>query len=348
MLRLQWVCSVSHASFLTLGIETSCDDTSLAVLSGPREVLSSVVSSQVDLHAPYGGVLPELASRKHQEVIISLLRKVLSDGGVSNPCRDIDLVAVTRGPGLMGSLLVGAMTAKALAQAWEVPLIAVNHLEGHIFANVLAHPSLEPPFLCLIVSGGHTEIILVRSFGDYLLLGRTRDDAAGEAYDKVAKLLGLGYPGGPAIDHLAKEGDPKAFTFPVPLGHTRNVEFSFSGLKTAVLWVVRRLEQEGAPIPVADICASFQRAAVEALMSKVRLSVEMTGVERVAVSGGVAANSALREAMASQDAWDVYLPPHELCTDNAVMIAAAGYDAYARGLRSDISFSPGPSLVLAK
>ena len=348
MLRLQWVCSVSHASFLTLGIETSCDDTSLAVLSGPREVLSSVVSSQVDLHAPYGGVLPELASRKHQEVIISLLRKVLSDGGVSNPHRDIDLVAVTRGPGLMGSLLVGAMTAKALAQSWEVPLIAVNHLEGHIFANVLAHPSLEPPFLCLIVSGGHTEIILVRSFGDYLLLGRTRDDAAGEAYDKVAKLLGLGYPGGPAIDRLAKEGDPKAFAFPVPLGHTKNVEFSFSGLKTAVLWAVRRLEQEGAPIPVADICASFQRAAVEALMSKVRLSVEMTGVKRVAVSGGVAANSALREAMASRGAWDVYLPPHELCTDNAVMIAAAGYDAYARGLRSDISFCPDPSLVLAK
>ena len=335
--------------FLTLGIETSCDDTAVAVLEGPRRILAAGLASQVEDHAPHGGVVPELASRKHQEAILPLIHRVLKEAGVRNPARELHLLAVTSGPGLMGSLLVGVMTAKALSQAWEVPLVAVNHLEGHLFANVVAHEGLAPPFLCLIVSGGHTEIQLVRAFGDYRLLGATRDDAAGEAYDKVAKLLGLGYPGGPVVDRLAGQGNPEAIPFPVPLADSGVVEFSFSGLKTAVLWALKRLEREGASIPVEDLCASFQRAAVTSLAEKVRLGVEQTGVRRVALSGGVGANGALRARLEEEGArrgWEVFLPPRDLCTDNGVMIAAAGYGAFRRGIRCDLSFSPDPAWEL--
>lgn len=340
---------VAGDPFLTLGIETSCDDTAVAVLEGPRRILAAGLSSQVEDHAPHGGVVPELASRKHQEAILPLLHQVLNRAGIRNPARELHLVAVTSGPGLMGSLLVGVMTAKALSQAWEVPLVSVNHLEGHLFANVVAHGDLKPPFLCLIVSGGHTEILLVRAFGDYQVLGGTRDDAAGEAYDKVAKLLGLGYPGGPVVDRLAATGNPEAFPLPVPLSGSGAVEFSFSGLKTAVLWVLKRLEKDGLPVPVEDLCASFQRAAVVSLLEKTRVAVEQTGVRQVALSGGVGANSALRAGLEEEGArrgWRVYLPPRDLCTDNGVMIAAAGYSAFRRGIRCDVTFAPDPSWEL--
>jgi N6-L-threonylcarbamoyladenine synthase len=335
-----------ESSFLTLGIETSCDDTAVCVLENQRTVLAQGLSSQIEEHAPFGGVVPEVASRCHQEVLLPLLQRILEEAGVRNPARQLSLVAVTAGPGLVGSLLVGVMSAKALAQAWEVPLVGVNHLEGHLFANVATHPSLEPPFLSLIVSGGHTEIVFVRSFGEYELLGETKDDAVGEAYDKVAKLLGLGYPGGPVVDRLAREGDPDAFPFPVPLEHSDEIGFSFSGLKTAVLWVLRRLEREGKPIPAAHVCASFQKAAVASLVGKIRLAVLRSGVRRVAVSGGVAANSALRSALGALPGVEIFLPPPSLCTDNAVMIAAAGYNIYRRGFFSDLSLSPDPALPL--
>ncbi|QTX31579.1 tRNA (adenosine(37)-N6)-threonylcarbamoyltransferase complex transferase subunit TsaD [Aminithiophilus ramosus] len=331
--------------FLTLAIESSCDDTSVALLEGSRRVRATALASQIALHAPWGGVIPETASREHLRTLIPLLREVLRRGGVANAPRELSLVAVTAGPGLMGSLLVGVMAAKALAQAWELPIVGINHLEGHLFANVVAHDDLVPPFLALIVSGGHTEIVHVRAFGDYRLLGMTRDDAVGEAYDKVAKLLGLPYPGGPAIDDLARKGNPKAFPLPVPMKDSDAVEFSYSGLKTAVLWLLRRFE--GAEIPLEDICASFQEAALAALMAKVRLAVARTGVRSVVLSGGVAANSSLRERMAAARQWKSYIPPRDLCTDNAVMIAAAGYNNWKRGVRSDLTLTPDPSWPLA-
>ncbi len=338
---------MSGGMFLTLGIETSCDDTAFALLEGERRILASVIASQVADHSPFGGVVPELASRKHQEVLLPLLRSVLEKTGVRG--RDLSLIAVTAGPGLMGSLLVGVMSAKALSQGWGVPLIGVNHLEGHMFANILADPALVPPFLCLVVSGGHTEIVLMRARGEYLCLGSTRDDAAGEAYDKAAKLLGLGYPGGPQIERMAHGGDEKAFDLPVGLKSSGVVEFSFSGVKTALRSVVQSLTDEGpakGKLPVPDLCASFQRAITESLLVKLRLAVEQTGVRRVAISGGVAANGALREGLAALGkklGWAVYLPPKEYCTDNGAMIAAAGYDSYRRGRRTALSFTANPS-----
>jgi N6-L-threonylcarbamoyladenine synthase len=239
------------------------------------------------------------------------------------------------------------MTAKALAQAWRVPIIGVNHLEGHIFANMLAHPKLTPPFICLIVSGGHTELVLSRRIGEHELLGATRDDAAGEAYDKAAKLLGLGYPGGPVIEKLSRGGNAGAFDFPIGLANSRTAEFSFSGLKTSLRTAVQRLPE--GELPVADICASFQRAVTESLTRKVKLAVKNTGVSKITVSGGVAANGSLRETLAGEGArrgWEVYLPPREYCTDNAEMIAAAGASAYARGARSDTRLTPNPSWEL--
>ena len=327
---------------LTLGIETSCDDTSVALLENNKNLRCFLVASQLKDHETFGGVVPELASRKHLENLIPLLSQLLDECEIKNPPREIHLIAVTDGPGLMGSLLIGTTAAKALAQAWEVPLIAVNHLEGHIFSNYLAHDDLLPPFITLIISGGHTELILVRSFGDYKLLGATRDDAVGEAFDKVARLLGLGYPGGPMIEKMAGKGDPFAIPLPVPMANSPSIEFSFSGLKTAVLWALKRNPN----LRVEDVCASFQRAAIEALLRKVDLAVKITGISKVAISGGVAANSWLREKIEGKS-WHAYLPPIELCTDNAAMIAAAGYNAYKRGERSPLSFVPDPSKSLA-
>ena len=331
---------------LVLGIETSCDDTGVALMGLDRIVVSSLLSSQIRDHAEFGGVVPELASRKHQEVILPLLKRVMKDGGVENPRDEISLVAVTSGPGLMGSLLVGVMTAKGLAQAWGCPLTGVNHIEGHIFANRIAHPELEPPFLSLVVSGGHTEIIHVRGWGNYLLVGRTRDDAAGECYDKVARILGLPYPGGPEVDRLASGGDPFSWPLPVPMKGSPDVEFSFSGLKTAVLWTVEKIKKSGGEVPVADICASFQRAAVSSLLGKVCLASELTGVGKVCLSGGVSANSALRDAFRSRFGDSVFIPPVRLCTDNASMIASAGLDRFLREGPSGLDLAPDPSASL--
>jgi N6-L-threonylcarbamoyladenine synthase len=336
-------------NFITLGIETSCDDTAIAVMRGRREILCSLVSSQTSDHSPFGGVLPELASRKHQEAILPILRLAMAESGKTHD--DLNLIAVTAGPGLMGSLLVGVMTAKALSQGWGIPIIGVNHLEGHLYAGILAHPELKPPFLCLIVSGGHTEIVLARGERDYKLLGDTRDDAAGEAYDKAAKLMGLGYPGGPVIEKMARSGDAGAFSFPVGMKGTKNVEFSFSGMKTSLRTTVERIEKEGRQVPAEDICASYQKAITESLLSKISLAAGMTGVKSVAISGGVAANAALRDGlteMGSARGWNVYLPPKNFCTDNAAMIAAAGYGAYECGERSDLSLAPDPAWSIWK
>ena len=324
---------------LTLGIETSCDDTGVAVIRGEREVFCELLSSQIKDHSRFGGVIPEFAARKHLENLLPLVDAALSECGISG--HELDLIAVTRGPGLMGSLIVGVMTARALSQAWEVPLIGVNHLEGHLFAPMIDAEDLEPPFLSLIVSGGHTEIIRVDDFGKYELLGATRDDAAGEAYDKAARILGLKYPGGPEIERLAGSGDPNAFDFPIPLKNTDKIEFSFSGLKTALLWQVKKFEPDR--IPVNDLCASFQRAVTEALTAKVRLAVKLTGIRKVSASGGVSANGALRETLRSDERFRAWLPAKGRCTDNAVMIAMAGANSWRRGVRVS-EVVPDPSL----
>lgn len=331
------------SSFLTLALESSCDDTAVAVLEGQRTIRSSVISSQIESHSPFGGVVPEFASRMHLEAVLPLVDKALREAGISDPGRDLDLLAVTSGPGLMGSLLVGVMAMKGLAQGWDKPILGVNHLEGHIFANVVNHPDLHPPFIAMIVSGGHTEVVLVKDFGDYRIIGETRDDAAGEAYDKVAKLLGLPYPGGPVIDRLAKDGDERAFDFPVPLNSSEKVEFSFSGLKTSVLSQVEKIKAKGQPLPIENICASFQRAVVKSLVSKLDIAVSLTGVDKVAVSGGVGANSHLRKTLMDQTRWKAYLPDPFYCTDNAVMIAGAAYHGWMRGRRSALDLAPSPS-----
>lgn len=331
---------------ITLGIETSCDDTGLALLAGADNVMASVLSSQTASHSVYGGVVPELASRMHQEAILPLLDAVLKAAGICAPDKEIGLIAVTAGPGLMGSLLVGVMTAKALAQGWNKPIIGVNHLEGHIFANVATHKELTPPFISVIVSGGHTELVMVEDFGKYRLLGSTRDDAAGEAYDKLAKILGLGYPGGPEIDNLARTGNSDAYELPVPLSGTKEIEFSFSGLKTATMTAINNTLKNRGIINRSDICASFQKAVIDALTGKIELAVKKCGVKKVALSGGVSANSLLRDTMrglAEKKGWEVFLPTHAMCTDNAIMIAVAGYNAYRRGERSDLALSPNPS-----
>lgn len=335
------------SSFFTLGIETSCDDTGVALLSGENNILAEFLSSQIKDHAKFGGVVPEFAARKHLENILPLINAALETGNING--KNLNLIAVTCGPGLMGSLMVGVMTARALSQIWNVPVIGVNHLEGHVFAPLvdLKNNELRPPFLSLIVSGGHTQIILVNNFGDYKLLGETRDDAAGEAYDKAARVLGLPYPGGPEIDKLAKTGNSRAFDFPVPLKNTREIEFSFSGLKTALLWRVKKLQAENIEINnkiLCDLCASFQRAVTEALIAKIKLAVKITGIKNVAVSGGVAANSTLRGALLNLKNLRVFLPKFSRCTDNAVMIAMAGKNMFDRGLRGDIYLSPDPSL----
>lgn len=332
--------------FLTLGLETSCDDTAAAVLRGEREVLIELLSSQIKDHASFGGVIPEFAARKHLENILPLVDAALRRLDLKG--QDLDLIAVTRGPGLMGSLMVGVQTARALSLAWNVPLIGVNHLEGHMFAPLIDTDDLKPPFLSLIVSGGHTEIVRVDAFGKYVVLGETRDDAAGEAYDKAAKVMGLPYPGGPEIDRLATEGNPKAFDFPVPLKHTDKIEFSFSGLKTALLWQVNKLKELHEALPLPDLCASFQRAVTEALIVKVALAVRQTGIRNLAVSGGVAANSALRKALSEDRRWKARLPRPLRCTDNAVMIAMAGRNAWQRGERSPSDLTPDPSLEFSR
>ena len=332
---------------IVLGIETSCDETAAAVVEAGPKVLSSVVASQDDVHARYGGVVPELASRRHLEAVLPVVRRALDGAGLGLDA--IEGVAVTHGPGLVGSLLVGCSAAKAIAWARGLPLVGVNHLEGHIYAAFLEGPAPSFPFLALVVSGGHTALYLARAPRDYRCIGQTRDDAAGEAFDKVAKLLGLGYPGGPVIERTARAGDARAIVFPSAQMSDGAPDFSFSGLKTAVALHVRRhgpLE----PARVADVAASFQDRVVKMLVRKTVKAAQALSVGRVVLTGGVAANGALREALAAECAargWELFVPPRALCTDNAAMIAAAGHDRLCAGERSPLTLNAVPDLALA-
>jgi N6-L-threonylcarbamoyladenine synthase len=332
---------------LVLGIESSCDETSASLLADGEKILSNVVASQDAIHAPYGGVVPELASRRHVEVIVPTIRRALGDAGV--PLAEVNGIAVTQGPGLIGSLLVGVSIAKAMAYAQKLPLVGVNHLEGHIFAGFLQEPKPTYPFLALVVSGGHTALYLAREPQRYRLIGQTRDDAAGEAFDKVAKLLGLGYPGGPAIQKIATEGDPAAISFPLAQITDGAPDFSFSGIKTAVSLFVRKNQPLSQQL-VRDIAASFQATVVKMLVRKTIKAALRLGVRSLLLTGGVAANTPLREALtaeASERGWGLSIPPISLCTDNAAMIAAAGYPRLVRGERAELTMNGIPDLRLA-
>ncbi len=312
---------VVEASTTVLGIETSCDETAAAVVKGGSEILSSVVSSQVDLHARFGGVVPEIASRAHVELLTPVVAQAMVESGVAEAA--LDAVAATVGPGLIGSLLVGVSTAKALSLVWDIPFVAVNHLEAHIYAAFIEDPTLDPPLLVLLVSGGHTMLVAFHDHGRYSLLGNTIDDAAGEAFDKVARFLGLGYPGGPAIDRVAIEGDPAAIAFPRSMME-EGLDFSFSGLKTAVIYHVRKHPS----VSTADVAASFQAAVVDVLVHKARRAADQIGAKGMVLGGGVAANSLLRERFLTacvEDGRHGFLPSHSMCTDNAAMVAAAGW-----------------------
>jgi N6-L-threonylcarbamoyladenine synthase len=332
---------------LVLGIESSCDETAAAVLADGRELLSSVVASQDAIHAPYGGVVPELASRRHLEVVVPVVERALADAGVK--LADLDGLAVTQGPGLVGSLLVGCSVAKSLAWVHRKPLVGVNHLEGHIYASFLADEPPAHPFLALVVSGGHTALYHARAPLAYELIGQTRDDAAGEAFDKVAKLLGLGFPGGPVIQRVAEAGDPRAIVFPLAQMTDRSRDFSFSGIKTSVSLHVKR-HGELSPSQVADVAASFQAAVVKMLVRKTVKAALHHGVKRVVVTGGVAANRPLREALrreAAEHGLILHIPPPSLCTDNAAMIAAAGTARLAAGERTTLAMNARPDWALA-
>lgn len=333
--------------FYTLAIETSCDDSSVAILKNEREILTNLISSQIDIHALFGGVVPEIASRKHLEAINPLIDKAMDDAGITYS--DLDLITVTKGPGLIGSLLVGISAAKALALATGLPLVGANHMKGHICANYLSNKDLKPPFVCLVVSGGHTYLCKINDYNDIEVVGSTRDDAAGESFDKVARKIGLGYPGGPKIDKLAKEGNPQAIDFPRVMLEKGSYDFSFSGLKTAVLNYAHNLEQKGEEINKADLAASFQDAVVDVLVEKSLMLLEETGYKQFAISGGVAANSRLRARMGEElEKRDIkfYYPETILCTDNAAMIAMAGYLDYIDGVRDDTFMKVYPNLDL--
>lgn len=332
-----------------LGIESSCDETAAAVVKNGREVLSNVISSQIDLHTLYGGVVPEIASRKHIENINPVIEQALVDAGKT--LEEIDVIAVTYGPGLVGALLVGVAQAKAIAYAAKKPLVAVHHIEGHVSANFISHADLEPPFVCLIVSGGHTNLAIVRDYGDFEIIGRTRDDAAGEAFDKVARSVGLGYPGGPKIDQKAKEGNPKAIAFPKAKVTGAKYDFSFSGVKSAVLNYQNHAKMMGEEICVADLVASFQKAVVDVLVDHTVDAAKEFGFHKVAIAGGVAANSCLREKMETACKGNellLYYPPRIYCTDNAAMIASAGYYEYLQGKRAGLDLNAVPSLSLGR
>lgn len=330
-----------------LAIETSCDETAAAVVRDGREVLSNIISSQIDLHTLYGGVVPEIASRKHIEKINQVTGQALHEAGRN--LSDMDAIAVTYGPGLVGALLVGVSAAKAMSFASGIPLVGVHHIEGHISANYIENKELEPPFVCLVVSGGHSHLVVVRDYGEYEILGRTRDDAAGEAFDKVARAIGLGYPGGPKIDKVSRQGNPDAIQFPRAKVADAVYDFSFSGLKSAVLNYLNSCEMKGIPVCQADVAASFQKAVVDVLVEHSLMAVEESGIDKFAIAGGVASNQALREALAEacrQKGVAFYRPSPILCTDNAAMIGAAAYYEYQKGVRHGYDLNAVPNLKL--
>lgn len=332
-----------------LAIESSCDETAAAVVRNGREVRSNIISSQIDLHKLYGGVVPEIASRKHIEKINQVIEEALSEAGTT--LDEIDAIGVTYGPGLVGALLVGVAEAKAIAWAKDIPLVGVHHIEGHISANYIEHPDLEPPFACLVVSGGHTHLVVVKDYGKYEILGRTRDDAAGEAFDKVARAIGLGYPGGPKIDKLAKEGNPLAISFPKAKVADAPYDFSFSGLKSAVLNYLNGCKMKNQPIVEADVAASFQKAVVDVLVEHSMWAIDEYGFDKFAIAGGVASNSALRMAMEEacrKKGIKFYHPSPIFCTDNAAMIGVAGYYEYLAGTRSGLDLNAVPNLKLGE
>ena len=332
-----------------LAIESSCDETAAAVVRNGREVLSNIISSQIDLHTLYGGVVPEIASRKHIERIDQVIGEALRTAGME--LGDMDAIAVTYGPGLVGALLVGVSAAKAISFATGIPLIGVHHIEGHISANYIENKELEPPFVCLVVSGGHSHLVKVMDYGRYEILGRTRDDAAGEAFDKVARAIGLGYPGGPKIDKVSGEGDPDAMKFPRAKVAGAVYDFSFSGLKSAVLNYINSCEMKGIAICQADIAASFQKAVVDVLVEHSMQAVQECGMKKFAIAGGVASNSALRQALTEEcekRGIAFYRPSPVLCTDNAAMIGAAAYYEYRNGVRHGYDLNAVPNLKLGE
>ncbi len=332
---------------LILAIESSCDETAAAVVKNGREVLSNVIYSQITLHTVYGGVVPEIASRKHVEKINQVIESALEQAGVT--LQDITAIAVTYGPGLVGALLVGVAEAKAISFATGIPLVGVHHISGHISANYIEHQELKPPFACLVASGGHSHLVVVKDYGQYEIIGRTRDDAAGEAFDKVARAIGLGYPGGPKIDKLSKEGNPDAIAFPRAKVAENEYDFSFSGLKSAVLNYLNSCQMKGEEVNQADVAASFQKAVIDVLVDHSIHAVKEFGFDKFAIAGGVASNASLRAAL--QEACDregitFYHPSPALCTDNAAMIGTAGYYEFIKGVRHGYDLNAVPNLKL--
>ncbi len=340
---------INNKDVYILAIESSCDETAASVVKNGREVLSNVISSQIDLHTLYGGVVPEIASRKHIEKINQVIEEALKEANCS--LENIDAIGVTYGPGLVGALLVGVAEAKAMAFAANKPLVGVHHIEGHISANYIENRELEPPYICLVVSGGHTHLVVVNDYGDYQVIGRTRDDAAGEAFDKVARAIELGYPGGPKIDKLAKEGNSEAIKFPRARVEGAPFDFSFSGLKSAVLNHINMCQMKGLEINKADIAASFQASVVDALLDRAMLACKEYNMNKLAIAGGVASNSAIRtafEAKCKQDNIEFYHPSPIFCTDNAAMIGVAAYYEYVKGTRHGWDLNAVPNLKLGE
>lgn len=332
-----------------LAIESSCDETAAAVVKNGREILSNIISSQIALHTLYGGVVPEIASRKHIEKINQVIEAALAEAKMT--LEDMTAVAVTYGPGLVGALLVGVAEAKAIAYGAKKPLVGIHHIEGHVSANFIEHPDLEPPFVCLIVSGGHTHLVIVRDYGEFEIIGRTMDDAAGEAFDKVARAVGLGYPGGPKVDRAAREGNPHAIEFPRARVGGAEYDFSFSGMKSAVLNYINQAQMKGETISVPDLCASFQNAVVDVLVSRAVAAAKEFGYDKLAIAGGVASNSALREGMrkaCEREGLKLYYPSPIYCTDNAAMIGAAAYYEYINGARAGWDLNAVPNLKLGE
>ena len=332
-----------------LAIESSCDETAAAVVVNGRKVLSNIIFSQIDLHKLYGGVVPEIASRKHIEKINQVVTEALETAGMA--LEDMDAIAVTYGPCLVGALLVGVSAAKAISFASGIPLVGVHHIEGHISANYIENPDLEPPFACLVVSGGHTHLVLVKDYGEYEILGKTRDDAAGEAFDKVARAIGLGYPGGPKIDKLSCEGNPDAIAFPRGKVGGSDYDFSFSGLKSAVLNYLNGCKMKNEPVNTADVAASFQKAVIDVLVDHAMHACKEYGFKKFAIAGGVASNAHLRAAMEEacrKRKIQFYHPSPILCTDNAAMIGAAAYYEYQKGVRSGLDLNAVPNLKLGE